>query len=1199
MGSVYFDSRLWGFTEGVRGRIALTVLVGLIATCFGVARLALLGWLIGKVFQGVGLSQLLLPFALVAAVMIVRGWLEHWRTMTAHETAALVQARVREKLYHRIVALGPAHFGLTRTGDVILSLVDGVEQLETYFGQYLPQLFVAALTPLVILVFMLFLDAPTAILMVAFALLTLVAPALFHRWDSDNSKKRQRAYAAFAAEFLDCVQGLATLKAFGQSRDKVAMLSTKARDLFRSTMWVLATNSLARGITDAGIALGAAATVALGAWRVAEGQMEITVLLVILMLGTEVFRPLRDLRSLLHQGMVGQSAAEGVTAILAAEPAITDARDAQPVEGGLVPEIRFEAVGFSYPGGRQAAHSGLDFTVEAGKRIGIVGASGAGKSSIVRLLLRLYDPNEGRITIGGVDLRALRQADIRRAIAVVNQDTYLFHGTIRENLAFGKPDASEADLIEAARAANAHDFIAMLPQGYDTVIGERGVRLSGGQRQRVAIARALLRDAPILVLDEALSAVDAENEAIISQALDRLMRGRTTLILAHRLSSVIDADRILVLDAGRVVESGCHAELMAKGGIYHQLMGRQARDGQVTIDDGAETAPPPAEDLVVGGAATGLLEPTDAIIRAEGMGWGRAIMELMRLVIPWKGKLALTFLFGVTRVIAFIAIGVLSGLAVYQLKVGGDPVPALVWLAVMAPAAGILHWFESWIAHDMAFRLLAEMRVALFEQLDRLAPAYLLRRRTGDLVAAATQDVETVEFFFAHTIAPAFVAVLVPGVVLATLFVFGWPLALALAPFLAVVATSPFMLRKRVDELGSRARESLGDLNAHAVDTVQGLTEIVAFQREAARGEDFARRMARFHAVRLPFFRDLTRQMTVLETMTGLGGLAVVVAGAAQVRAGALEAGLLPILTLLAMAAFLPISEIANIGRQLADTLGSTRRVYAIHDEEVAVTDGPGTGAAKAGAPALALDGASFQYHGANRAALSDVSFEVTLGETVALVGPSGAGKTTIAHMLMRFWDPDRGRVLMDGRDLRDFALDEVRRRIALVAQDTYLFNDTLRANIKMARPGASEAELEEAIRRAALSDFTASLPKGLDTPVGERGMQLSGGQRQRVAVARAFLKDAPILILDEATSHLDAINERAVHGALDDLMHDRTTVVIAHRLSTVREADRIVVLADGRVAEVGSHQELLARGGLYARLVARQTAGGSEAAAE
>jgi ATP-binding cassette subfamily C protein CydCD len=295
-------------------------------------------------------------------------------------------------------------------------------------------------------------------------------------------------------------------------------------------------------------------------------------------------------------------------------------------------------------------------------------------------------------------------------------------------------------------------------------------------------------------------------------------------------------------------------------------------------------------------------------------------------------------------------------------------------------------------------------------------------------------------------------------------------------------------------------------------------------------------------------------------------------------------------MTILAMAAFLPVSEIAQIGRQLADTLGATRRVYALANEPVPVRDGPGVPARK-GAVSLALEKVDFTYPGQSRRALSGVSFEIPAGKTVALVGTSGAGKTTTAQLLMRFWDPDAGRIVLNGADLRDYKLDELRRLIALVAQDTYLFNDSLRANILIARPDASEAELQAAIAHASLSDLVAALPEGLDSPVGERGTSLSGGQRQRVAIARAFLKDAPILVLDEATSHLDAVNEQAVRRALDLLQADRTTIVIAHRLSTVRDADRIVVLDEGRVAEIGTHASLLMKNGLYARLVSRQLA--------
>jgi ATP-binding cassette, subfamily B, bacterial len=1185
---LYFDRRLWALTAGVRGRIAGTVVIGLLAAAAGIARLALLGWLLARVFAGDSLAHLLPALLLTAAALVGRSALDYARAMAAHHTAARVQAELRRSLYGQVAALGPAHFVRDRTGDVMLSMVEGIQQLETYFGQYLPQLFVAALTPVLIFAFVAFLDLPVALVVLLAAIAALLAPGLWHRWDSRASLERNLAYKAFGAEFLDAVQGLATLKAFGQSTARARRLQEKATALFNSTMWVLGTNTLARGITDTAIAVGAAAALAVGAWRVSHGAMSLGALLVILMLGVEVFRPLRELRVLLHQGMLGLSAARGIFAILDARPAVHD-RPAglEPREAG----VTFEDVTFLYPGGRRPAHAGVTFRVRPGERVGIVGPSGSGKSTVARLLLRFYDPARGRVLIGGRDLRELSLAQIRSRIAVVSQDTWLFHGTVEENVRMGRPEATTEELRAAARAANAEEFILGLPQGYATLVGERGVRLSGGQRQRIAIARALLRDAPILVLDEALSSVDAESEALIQAALDRLMAGRTTLVFAHRLSSVIGCDRILVLDEGRVVEEGTHAELIGGRGVYARLMAGQARDGAGAVAVGARPATSVGNE-----SPTADSDPADAIVHGADVGWTPVLATLLAKTRGYRGRLLLTFALGVARVTALIGVGALSALAVRAVKHGDWPVSLLIALIAVAPLAGALHWVESWLAHDVAYRLLTDMRLDVFRKLDALAPAYLTRRRTGDLVGVATHDVELIEYFFAHTVTPALVAILVPLAVLLVLGSLGWPLAAVLVPFLLYTALVPVLGRGRIDRLGSRAREASGDLNAHVVDTVQGLAEIVAYGRVGSWGEVLRVKAQQFHDLRLPFLRDLARQTAVQEIATGFGGLAVIGVGAWLARAGRLDAGMLPLLTLLALSAFVPLWEVAQVGRQLADTLGSARRLRAVEAEPVPVRDGRGVreAAVNGGDAAIELAGVRFTYPGRTRPALDGVSLRIEAGSTVAVVGPSGAGKTTIASLLLRFWDPQQGVVRLFGHDLRDYGLDDLRRRIALVAQDTYLFHDTLRANVVLARPDASDAEVAAAVERAALAELVEGLPEGLDTVVGERGARLSGGQRQRVAIARAFLKNAPVLVLDEATSHLDAVSEAAVRQALERLSRDRTTLVIAHRLSTIRDADGIVVLDEGKVVEVGPHAALLARGGLYAHLVARQLAAGA-----
>jgi len=1195
---MYFDERLWQLTRGVRCRLAIAVVLGLAALAAGIARFAFLGEFLARVLSGGTLRAAAALAAATGAMIVLRAVLEEARARLAHGASVRVQERLRGRLFERIAELGPAWFATRRSGGVMLSLIDGVEQLQTWFGQYLPQLAVAVVAPFAIFAFAAHWDLPVAAVLLAGALTALIGPMAAHMRERRASLGRANALKSFGEDFLDAVQGLPTLKAFGQSGAFAARLAARAHALADNTFWVLATSVFTRAITDLGIALGAAAAVALGAWRVTHGEMSLAALLIVLMAGTEIFRPLRDLRFLLHSGLLGQSAAQPILALLEARP--VGARPVLPPAGlrpvdGLSPSLTFARVRFAYPGGREPALDGLSFSAAAGERIGIVGPSGAGKSSIVRLLLGEYAPQEGTILLGGADLRTLDPDGLRAATAVVAQDAVLFMGTIAENLRLGRPEATAADLEAAARAANAHAFIAALPEGYETEIGERGVRLSGGQRQRIAIARALLLDAPILILDEALSSVDAENEALIQQALERLMVGRTTLILAHRLSSVIDADRILVLDHGRVVESGTHAALMRRHGLYARLMGAQESEEEIegarqgTAGDGARPVRGPAA------AVAPEVRPIDA--DAAHMGMRETLANLLSFIRPWRGSLAVTVVLGILRVSAFIGVGALGALVIAAVRSGRPTALLIAVLLLAAPVSALSHWLESWLAHDMAYRLLAEMRIRLFAILDRLAPAYLMQRSAGDLTQLATADVETIEYFYAHTVAPAVVAVLVPLSVLGLLAWFGWPLALVLVPFLGYALLSPFVGRARIDRLGAEARAALGALSAHATETIQGLSDLLSFRALPMRRAGFMALARRAGALRLGLLTDLARQAAWLEAATSLGGLAVAAVGAALVSGGRLPAGLLPLFVLVAAAAFLPVSEIAEVGRQLADTIASTRRLAAVAGEPVLIRDGTAEPpAARRGAGRgneVRFAAARFSYPGRTTPALDGVSFTLERGMTAALVGVSGAGKSTIANLLLRFWDPDAGAVLLDGMDLRQFRLDALRSRIALVAQDTYLFNDSLEANIRLARPDAAPEELLRAVADAALAPFVASLPDGLATIVGERGTQLSGGQRQRVAIARAFLKDAPVLVLDEATSHLDAISEGEVRAALAELMHGRTTLVIAHRLSTIRAADRILVLEAGRLVESGTHAELLLRRGAYARLIEQQVGAG------
>ncbi|MEV3930947.1 thiol reductant ABC exporter subunit CydD [Streptomyces sp. NPDC049944] len=1173
------DPRLLRYAGATRFFLAAVVALGLVGAALVIAQAMLLAEVVVGGFQdGLTAAGLRTPLLLLAAVALGRALVAWLTELAAHRASSAVKSELRGRLMERATGLGPDWLSGQRTGSLIALATRGVDALDDYFSRYLPQLGLAVVVPVAVLARIVTEDwVSAAIIVVTLPLIPLFM--ILIGWATQSRMDRQwRLLSRLSGHFLDVVAGLPTLKVFGRAKAQAESIRTITSQYRRATLGTLRIAFLSSFALELLATLSVALVAVTIGMRLVHGELDLYTGLVVLILAPEAYLPIRQVGAQYHAAAEGLSAAEEIFAVLETEPA---AVGSQGVPQSL--RLELEGVTVRHHGRTEPSLEAASLVVEPGETVALVGPSGAGKSTLLHVVLGFTAPDEGRVRVGGTELSAVSPKRWREQIAWVPQRPHLFAGTIAENVRLARPDADDAAVAAALREAGAHDFVEALPEGAGTLLGEDGAGLSAGQRQRLALARAFLADRPLLLLDEPTASLDGETEAVIVDAVRRLAAGRTVLLVVHRPALLSVADRVVAL------EPGARPGRVGPGPVVPgPPAARAARDDAGHLEGHLEPGEPSRGDAAgLRGDTAGLLKDT-----VPGPG-GRVLARVREAAGSQHGKLGLALLLGSLAVGSSVGLMAVSGWLIS--RASEQPPVLYLMVAVTATRAfgmgrAVFRYAERLVSHDAVLRMLAELRVAVYRGLERVAPAGLRAARRGDLLSRLVSDVDTLQDYWLRWMLPVGTAVAVgAGSVAFT----GWMLpeagaVLAVGLLLAGVGV-PWLSGACARHAERRLAPARAALAVRVADLLGGTAELtvagaLADRKDQVRAADTV----------------LTRIASRTAGATALGGglsaliCGLTVVGAALVAlpavfGGRLEGVELAVVVLTPLAAFEAVTGLPLAVQYRQRVKRSAARVFEVLDAPVPVAEPDRPAEAPDSPFPLEVRGLSARYEGAERDALHSVDLTLHAGRRVAVVGTSGSGKTTLAQVLLRFLDAWEGTYRLGGAEASALDGDTVRTLVGLCAQDAHVFDSSVRENLRLARTDATEGELTGALAAARLLDWAESLPDGLDTMVGEHGARLSGGQRQRLALARALLADFPVLVLDEPAEHLDLATADALTADLLAATEGRTTVLITHRLAGLDAVDEVLVLDGGHVVQQGPYAALAGQDGPLRRMLERE----------